>query len=83
MCVKTYGKSWNTLKALHDGEKVWRDRTKELKLGYGSTGSTAAKGTCNKGGKWLKKGGDWSKAAGWKKEGQVQAFEAAGEGIPA
>jgi hypothetical protein len=57
VCCKTYGKRWNTLKSIHDGEKVWRQRMKDLKLGYGSTGTTAAKGTCSKGGRALKKGG--------------------------
>ena len=45
------------MKNIVGGKEEWEDRVKKLKLGKGSTGSTAAKGTCCKGGRWLKKGG--------------------------
>ena len=51
MC-KLYMKPWKTLKPIVEGEKEWAKRVKELKLGVGSTGSTAANGTCCKGGRW-------------------------------
>ena len=56
MC-KMYGKPWKTLKKIVEGKEEWQDRVKKLKLGKGSTGTTAAKGSCSKGGRWLKQGG--------------------------
>ena len=56
MC-RLYRKPWKTLKPIVEGKEEWEARVKGLKLGKGSTGSTAAKGTCCKGGRRLKKGG--------------------------
>ena len=81
LCCKTYSKTWKTLKLILDGEEEWRERMKELKIGYGSTGSTAAKGTCSKGGRFLKKGGVGARRRGagrkdkfWHLKMQVKAF---------
>ena len=63
MC-KLYKKPWKTLKPIVDGKKEWEKRVKDLKLGKGSTGTTAAKGTCCKGGRWLMKGGVGARATG-------------------
>jgi hypothetical protein len=63
-CVKTYGRQWITLKKILHGENEWRNRMKSFKLGFGSTGTTAAKGTCSKGGRWLKKGGTGARMPG-------------------
>ena len=62
--VKLYGKPWKTLRPVVEGKEEWEDRVKKLKLGKGSTGTTAAKGTCSKGGRWLKKGGVGARAKG-------------------
>ncbi len=62
--VKLYGKPWKTLKPVVEGKEEWEDRVKKLKLGKGSTGTTAAKGTCSKGGRWLMKGGVGARASG-------------------
>ena len=44
-----YSKPWDTLKIILAGESVWRKRVQTLKLGKGTTGTLAAKGTCSKG----------------------------------
>ena len=62
--VKLYGKPWKQLKLVVEGKEEWEDRVKKLKLGKGSTGSTAAKGTCCKGGRMLKKGGIGAMSSG-------------------
>lgn len=77
-CVKTYGRKWVTLKKILDGEAEWKQRMKNLKLGYGSAGTTAAKGTWQ----MVEERRHWSKKVWSRKEGQVQACEDAGEGVP-
>ena len=81
VCIKTYGKTWKTLKNILAGEAEWRSRMKAFKLGFGTTGSTAAKGTCSKGGRQVKKGGIGARRAGggrkdrfWHFKMQVKAF---------
>ena len=44
-----YSKPWSTLKIILAGESIWRRRVQALKLGKGTTGTLAAKGTCSKG----------------------------------
>jgi hypothetical protein len=56
MC-RCYGKTKVEIKKIMAGREEWERRVKTLKLGVGSTGSTAAVGTCSKGGRHLKKGG--------------------------
>ena len=63
-CVKTYGRQWNTLKKILDGENEWKSRMKSFKLGFGSTGTTAARGTCSKGGRAFRKGGTGARMPG-------------------
>jgi len=63
-----YDRPWRALKQILKGEEVWRARVKELKLGKGTTGTLAAKGTCSKGKRFLqnKSRGCRSKGAGRK-----------------
>ena len=63
MC-RLYMKPWKTLKNIVAGKEEWEDRVKKLKLGKGSTGTTAAKGSCSKGGRWLKTGGVGARKSG-------------------
>jgi hypothetical protein len=44
MCVE-YGKKWKSLKKVLEGEDTWITRVDTLKLGKGTTGSNAAKGS--------------------------------------
>ena len=62
--VKLYRISWRQLQAVWDGRDEWAERMKTLKLGKGSTGTTAAKGTCSKGGRMVKKGGIGARRSG-------------------
>ena len=63
-CVQFYSKKWKTLQKILNGEATWRARMKTLKIGFGSVGTTASKGTHNKGDRWLKKGGMGARASG-------------------
>ncbi|CAE8634053.1 unnamed protein product [Polarella glacialis] len=47
MCVE-YGKKWKSLKKVLEGEDTWITRVDTLKLGKGTTGSNAAKGSNQK-----------------------------------
>ncbi len=80
-CQTLYAKSWKTLQNIFKGEDDWRKRMKDLKIGFGTTGTTAAKGTCSKGGRMVKKGGIGARRAGagrkdkfWHNKMQVKAF---------
>ena len=44
-----YSKPWDTLSKILAGEELWKQRVKKLKLGKGTLGTLAAKGTCSKG----------------------------------
>ena len=48
LCRQKDRQPWESLKAILAGQDEWEDRAKRFKLGVGSIGALAAKGTCSK-----------------------------------
>ena len=68
-CRRKYIQPLHALKTIVAGQSEWQDRVKRLKLGAGSTGTLASKGTCSKGGRFCRQGGEGARRQGAGRKG--------------